>query len=108
MTDGRVYSTTAIINILAAASGVTRPAPFTLPLPAWHAAARLGDFGIRLTGGRWRYGSDALQRLLGNAEYEARALAEAAGFTPRESLSDLADSMLRASQENERLGPPWR
>ena len=100
VTDGRVYSTTDIIEALAAATGVVRPAPFTLPVPVWRVAARLGDLAIGVTGGRWRYGSEALQRLLGNAEYEARALTEVMGYSAKESLSDLAGAMIRASHNN--------
>lgn len=97
VTDGNVYSTTDIIDTLADACGVTRRAPFTVPLPALRSAARLGDLAGRVTSRRAPFDSMVLNRLLGNAEYEARALAHAVGFTPRESLHDLADSMGRAS-----------
>jgi len=96
VTDGRIYSTTDIIDTLADACGVTRRAPFTVPLPALRSAARLGDLAGRLTARRVPFDSATLTRLLGNAEYEALALAHATGFTPAESLHDLADSMGRA------------
>jgi UDP-glucose 4-epimerase len=96
VTDGLVYSTTDIIEALAGANGVVRPAALTLPVPIWRVAGRLGDLAIGVTGGRWPYGSEALQRLLGNAEYEARALAEVVGYSPKESLSDLAGAMIRS------------
>ena len=97
VTDGRVYSTTDIIDALAAAVGVTRPAPFALPVPLLRAAAVAGDLARFVTAGRWPYGSAALERLLSNAEYEARDLAQVVGFEPKESLFDLAGPMLRAS-----------
>ncbi len=97
VTDGRVYSTTDIIDTLADACGVTRQALFTVPFPALRIAARLGDLASRVTGRQAPFDSTTLNRLLGNAEYEARALAQAVGFTPQESLRDLAGSMSRAS-----------
>jgi UDP-glucose 4-epimerase len=96
VTDGQVYSTTDIINALAAASGVTRPAPFVLPMLALRIAGRFGDFASTVTGRRLPFTSAALQRLLSNAEYEARGLSEVVGFKPQESLYVLAEPMLRA------------
>jgi nucleoside-diphosphate-sugar epimerase len=98
VTDGRVYSTTDIIDALAAAVGVTRPAPFALPIPVLRAGALLGDAASLVTAGRWPYGTATLNRLLSNAEYETRGLAEIVGFKPSESLFDLAESMLEASK----------
>jgi len=98
VTDGRVYSTTDIIDALATAAGVTRPAPFTLPIPILRAGGILGDLASFVSAGRWPYGSAALHRLLSNAEYEAHGLAEVVGFRPTESLSDLAEPMLRATR----------
>jgi UDP-glucose 4-epimerase len=96
VTDGRVYSTTDIIDALAAAVGVTRSAPFALPVPVLRGGALLGDFARLVTAGRWPYGTAALHRLLSNAEYEARGLAQVVGFKPKESLFDLAEAMLQA------------
>jgi nucleoside-diphosphate-sugar epimerase len=96
VTDGRVYSTTDIIDALAAGVGVTRRAPFALPIPVLRSAALLGDLASLVTAGRWPYGTAALHRLLSNAEYEARGLAQMVGFRPKESLFDLAEAMLHA------------
>jgi nucleoside-diphosphate-sugar epimerase len=101
VTDGQVYSTTDIIDILSDAFGVTRRAPFTVPLPALRSAARLGDLAGRVTGRRAPFDSATLHQLLGNAEYEAGALTGATGFTPAESLHDLADSMSRPPRGQE-------
>lgn len=100
VTDGRVYSTTDIIDALAAAVGVTRPAPFALPIPLLRAGGVVGDLAGFVTAGRWTYGSAALTRLLSNAEYEARGLAEVVGYVPKESLFDLAEPMLRATRRS--------
>lgn len=98
VTDGRVYSTTNIVDALAAAAGVTRAAPFVLPMPVLRGAARLGDLVGVVTRRHLPYNSAALQRLLSNAEYEAKALAEIVGFSPKESLYDLAGPMIEASR----------
>jgi nucleoside-diphosphate-sugar epimerase len=97
VTDGRVYSTTDIIDALAGATGITRAAPFELPMSVWMATAKAGDIGGKLTRRRLPFDSATFQRLTGNAEYEAKALAERVGFRPRESLYDLAESMIRAA-----------
>jgi nucleoside-diphosphate-sugar epimerase len=97
VTDGLIYSTTDIIDALSGAAGVTRPAPFILPMAVWRAAAKAGDVGEQLIRRRLPYDSAALQRLTGNAEYEAKALGERAGYKPQESLYDLAESMIRSS-----------
>lgn len=98
VTDGQVYSTTNIIEALAAGSGVTRAAPFVVPMPAVRGVARLGDLAGVVTRRRWPVDSAALQRLVSNAEYEARGLADVVGYSPRESLYDLAESMVRSSR----------
>ncbi|MHB8502270.1 MAG: NAD-dependent epimerase/dehydratase family protein [Candidatus Acidiferrales bacterium] len=103
VTDGRVYSTTDIIDALAAAVGVTRSAPFSLPVPVLRAGGIAGDLASFISAGRWPYGSAALNRLLSNAEYEASGLAQAVGFQPRESLYDLAGPMLHAARRAARI-----
>lgn len=94
VTDGKVYSTTEIVEILAVAIGVVRPPLFVLPAPALEAAAKVGDLGYRLTGRRFPIDSDILRRLFGNAEYESASLRRLAGFAPRETLTDLAPAMV--------------
>jgi nucleoside-diphosphate-sugar epimerase len=96
VTDGQVYSTSDIIKILAAAMAVTRPPMFVLPGRALEAAAKVGDAGYRLTGRRFPFDSDILGRLYGNAEYEANSLRRHAGFSPVETLNDLAEAMVRS------------
>jgi nucleoside-diphosphate-sugar epimerase len=98
VTDGRVYSTSEIIDILASARGITRPAVATLPLPAWAMLAKIGDAAERITGRRFPFDSDVLRRLTGNAEYEATSLKTLAGFSPRETLKDLAEAMAKSNQ----------
>jgi nucleoside-diphosphate-sugar epimerase len=98
VTDGQVYSTSDIIEALADAMGVTRRPILVLPAPALRAAARLGDATYRLTGRRLPFDSDVLRRLFGNAEYEARSLKRLAGFSPGETLRDLAPAMVQSSQ----------
>jgi UDP-glucose 4-epimerase len=97
VTDGRVYSTTDIVDALATAAGASSPAPFVVPMAVMRGAARLGDFAGTVTRRRWPYDSAVLQRLLSNAEYEARGLADVVGFRPSESLYDLAGAMVRDS-----------
>jgi UDP-glucose 4-epimerase len=98
VTDGRVYSTTDIIDALATAVGVTRAAPLALPIPVLRVGALFGDVASMITAGRWPYGTAALHRLLSNAEYEARGLAQVVGYKPQESLFDLAEAMLQAAR----------
>ena len=95
VTDGAVYSTTRIIEILAAALGISRKARFTIPLPALRVAARVGDAGRRLTGRRLPLDSAMLSRLLENAEYEAVRLREQTGYAPRQDLTDLAEAIVQ-------------
>ena len=98
VTDGQVYSTTDIIDALATAAGATGPAQFVLPMTVMRAGARVGDLATMLTRRRWLFDSAVLRRLVSNAEYEATGLAEAVGFTPRETLYDLAEAMLQSQR----------
>lgn len=98
VTDGRVYSTTEIVDALATAAGISGEPPFVVPMPLLRGAALIGDFGGMILQRRLPFDSAALKRLLSNAEYEARGLARVVGFTPIESLSDLAESMIRESR----------
>jgi len=100
VTDGKVYSTSRIIDILASAGGVSRPPRFVIPLAGLRAGAMVGDLIHRLTGRRLPLDSDVLHRLFGNAEYEATSLVRDAGFTPRQTLSDLAGSMVAAARDS--------
>lgn len=98
VTDGLVYSTTDIIDALATAAGATGPAQFVLPMTLMRAGARVGDLATMLTRRSWLFDSAVLQRLVSNAEYEARGLAEVVGFKPRETLYDLAEAMLQSQR----------
>jgi UDP-glucose 4-epimerase len=101
VTDGRVYSTTDIVDALATAAGARRQSPFVLPMPVLRGAALAGDFAGMLMRRRLPFDSAVLQRLVSNAEYEAQGLAQVVGFRPTESLSDLAESMIGASRSKQ-------
>lgn len=100
VTDGVVYSTSRIIEILASASGVRRPPRLVFPVVSLRAGAILGDMAHRLTGRRLPLDSEVLRRLFGNAEYEAKGLARDAGYTPTQTLGDLAQSMVAPTKES--------
>jgi nucleoside-diphosphate-sugar epimerase len=97
VTDGRVYSTTDIINTLAAAYCITGRPRWNIPIPALRAIARLGDLTQSITGGTIPFNSQIFERLIGNAEYEARALGIATGFAPEQSLEDVTPVMIAAA-----------
>lgn len=99
VTDGTVYSTSRIIEILASASGIRRPPRWVFPVASLRAGAVLGDLTYRLTGRRLPLDSDVLRRLFGNAEYEATGLARDAGYAASQTLSDLAQSMVASTEE---------
>src|SRR5216683_127351 len=79
---------------------VSRRPRFVIPLAGLRAGAMVGDLIHRLTGRRLPLDSDVLHRLFGNAEYEATSLVRDAGFTPRQTLSDLAGSMVAAARDS--------
>jgi nucleoside-diphosphate-sugar epimerase len=100
VTDGVVYSTSRIVEILAMACGVTRAPRVVIPEAVLRAGAAFGDLAHRLTRRRLPLDSDVLRRLFGNAEYEAIRLRRDAGFTPRQTLADLAESMVAATRDS--------
>jgi UDP-glucose 4-epimerase len=94
LTDGEVYSTERIIRALADAAGTDALPKARVPAPVLGMAARLGDRAERITGRQLPLNSAVLERLLGNAEYEARRAPIELGFTPSHSLEDVAAAML--------------
>lgn len=94
ITDGQVYSTERIIRALADAMGTNSMPRVRVPAAALRMAARLGDGAERITGRRLPFDSQVLQRLLGNAEYEARRAADELGFIPSQTLEDAAAALV--------------
>ena len=93
VTDGQVYSTRRIHELMAAALG--RPLPrWTVPPGLLRGAGRAGDVVGRLRGRRFPLDSLAVDRLLGSAEYSSRRIENELGFVPEQDLARALPEMV--------------
>jgi nucleoside-diphosphate-sugar epimerase len=102
--DGRSYSTRMIYEWICAALGVEPPA-WAVPSFAWRALARVGDVVGRVRGRRWRFDSDAYDKLFGSALYDGSAARDVLGFVPAWDLERALPAMV-AERRGGRAAPP--
>lgn len=85
VTDARPYSTREIYDAVRLALG-RAPTRWSVPMWGFGAMATMGDLARRLTGRRVGFDSDALQKLLGTAVYDSRAIGRDLGYRPDHDL----------------------
>lgn len=91
--DGRGYSTREIYEWTCAALGVEPPA-WSVPRVALRAFARVGDVVGRVRGRRWKFDSDAYEKLFGSALYDGSAARDVLGFVPAWDLPRALPAMV--------------
>jgi nucleoside-diphosphate-sugar epimerase len=85
VSDGRAYSTREIYEWICEALG--KPVPgWTVPVFGLRTIAKVGDFIGRVKGSRWKFDTNAFQKLLGSAHYSNAAITRALGFQPQWNL----------------------
>jgi nucleoside-diphosphate-sugar epimerase len=99
--DERPYGTREIVDRVHHALG--RPPPrWSVPAWALAAAAAVGDAARRVLGRRVGFDSDAYAKLLGNACYRADRIVRDLGVSPRRSLDDALDELVRPHRQGAR------
>ena len=94
-TDGQGYSTRWLYEQIHRCLG--RPLPrWTLPLPLWRLAAGLGSLFERATGRRAPLTRAQLEKLAGDAWFDAEGLTTELGFAPRHRLAETLPALVRA------------
>jgi nucleoside-diphosphate-sugar epimerase len=91
--DGRPYGTREIYDRIRRALG-RRPVAWSVPAWSLRAAAAAGDRARRVLGRRVGFDSDAYDKLLGNACYRSRRIADELGFQPRRDLDEAMDELV--------------
>lgn len=93
VTDGRTYSTRQIYTWICEVLGRKIPAWY-LPIPLLRLIASMGDRIGLLTGRRFLFDSDALEKLVGSSWYNSEKLQSELGFIPQinlhEAISEIA------------------
>lgn len=82
VTDGRAYSTRELHELIAAHLGRRVPR-WHVPLAVLRLAAAMGDVIGRVRGRRFPLDSDALDKLLGNAQYSSARAVRELGYAPQ-------------------------
>lgn len=85
VTDGQAYSTRQIYAWIRAALGKS-PMNASIPSSVLQALAKTGDAIGRLSGRRFPFDSDALDKLTGSAWYSSAKIERELGFTPQHNL----------------------
>ena len=87
VTDGRLYSTRKLYELICRALGK--------PIPCWHAPqwtlrglGKVGDVIGRIRGKRFLFDSDALDKLIGMAWYSSEKIAHQLGYQPSITFPD--------------------
>ena len=104
VTDGHPYRTREIYETILSALGRRAPS-WNFPLAPIRLAARAGDLAERLTGRRMPLDSELLDRVLGSALYDGRAIENELGFRARLRLADAIGEMVSTTDRRRRR---WR
>lgn len=94
-TDREVYSTQRIVDALSVALGRGLPRPSRLPQAAYTALGRVGDVAQTVLRRRLPVSSDAMEKLLGSAEFSSDQLWADLATAPDESLERTVPDMAR-------------
>lgn len=98
VTDGEVYSTRAIYELICAALG--RPVPrWSLPLSVLRAVAAAGSAVGSLTGKRFILDTDSLEKLIGSACYSSEKIRCDLNYRPAHTLGSSLREMCRVLEE---------
>jgi UDP-glucose 4-epimerase len=101
VTDGMTYSTRQIYEWICEALG-REPPGWYLPLPLLGLMARLGDGIGKISGRRFAFDSDALEKLAGSSWYDSGRIARELGFSAhrhlREEIPEMT-SLLASSRD---------
>ena len=85
VSDGQPYSTREIYEWISAALGKSVPA-WKLPVFVLKALAKAGDVIGRVTGTRWKFDTNAYDKLMASAFYSSAAICRTLGFKPKWDL----------------------
>lgn len=98
VTDGEVYSTRAIYELICAALG--RPVPrWSLPLSVLRAVAAAGSAVGSLTGRRFILDTDSLEKLISSACYSSEKIRCDLNYRPTHTLGSSLREMCRVLEE---------
>jgi UDP-glucose 4-epimerase len=95
VTDAASYSTRDIFDAVRKAAG-RPPVEWSVPLWAFEVAGKAGDLARHLLGRRVGFDSDAVQKLLGGAEYDCSLIRRQLGYRPVADLYDSIPAMVHA------------
>lgn len=93
VTDGKSYATSDIYEWITEALGKSVPA-WRMPVFAFRALAKTGDVIGRVTGNRWKFDTNAFEKLFGSAFYDSAAIREKLGFVPKWDLKSALPAMV--------------
>jgi UDP-glucose 4-epimerase len=94
ITDGRVYSTSQIYDLIRQALG--RPIPrWRVPALILRAGASVGDLAEWFWGSSAFFNSASLHKLMGSAWYSSDKIQQELGYTPQYSLEGALPEMIR-------------
>ncbi|HAJ80179.1 MAG TPA: NAD-dependent dehydratase [Fibrobacteres bacterium] len=94
VSDGHSYSTRRIYDWIRMALGKS-PAQWTIPLSILNRLAKSGDAIGRLSGRRFLFDSDALDKLTGSACYSSAKIERELGFSPKQTLKESLPDIIR-------------
>ncbi len=94
VSDGHGYSTRQIYDWIRTALGKS-PAQSTMPLSFLEMLAKSGDAIGRLSGRRFPFDSDALDKLTASAWYSSAKIERELGFSPQQTLKESLPDVIR-------------
>ncbi len=97
VTDGEVYSTRRIYDMIRAALGLA-PRRWGVPVGMLQAAGAMGDLIGRLRGSAFAVDSQVLEKLIGSAWYSSEKISRELGFRPAYTLADALPAMVAEYQ----------
>lgn len=93
VTDGRAYSTRELYELICRALGK--------PIPRWHVPlwtlktfGKVGDTIGKISGKRFLFGSDALDKLIGSAWYSSEKISRQLGYRPSITFPDALPELI--------------
>jgi nucleoside-diphosphate-sugar epimerase len=93
VTDGRAYSTRELYELICRALG--KPIPrWHVPLWALKTFGKVGDTIGKISGKRFLFGSDALDKLIGSAWYSSEKISRQLGYRPSITFPDALPELI--------------
>lgn len=101
VSDGRTYSTREMYLWICEALGRRVPKR-SIPPAAFKVLAKVGDAIGRVKGARWKFDSDAYDKLVGSAQYDDATTREILGFFPKRDLRSAMPGIVAALRGGDR------